>query len=390
MRRRVALHLAVLIVGAAVVRVGVVPAEVCPAVTAANVSDSIDATLGWLIGGMADDGTYTYGYHRDQDRINTSYNNARHGGVTMSLYQAFAISGDREVLAAADRGLAHSLTSIVEHDDWMAWQPGRNIEVGANGLLLAALALRRAATGDPAHDQLMRAMGRFLVMQQQSDGSVFASWDGSDQQPRPVFGPFATGEAAWALALLDREFPGEGFGEAASLTVDYMGNDRNLAEGYLTSLPDHWAAYTVSDLDPDLLTDGRIAYVRRLAGYFGIRLRFEAQRRGTGLNLWLRWYPGPPAGVGTAGEGIGALYRLSLREPRLADLTAQIEERLVCTAGFMVQRQVSPEEASVAAEPALQAGAWFYRGYTQMDGQQHVLSTLLAALPVLEEMEEDR
>ncbi|MEE9206698.1 MAG: hypothetical protein V3U50_06955 [Acidimicrobiia bacterium] len=390
MRRRVALHLAVLIVGAAVVRVGVVPAEVCPAVTAANVSDSIDATLGWLIGGMADDGTYTYGYHRDQDRINTSYNNARHGGVTMSLYQAFAISGDRAVLAAADQGLAHSLTSIVEHDDWMAWQPGRNIEVGANGLLLAALALRRAATGDPVHDQLMRAMGRFLMMQQQLDGSVFASWDGSDQQPRPVFGPFATGEAAWALALLDREFPGEGFGEAASLTVDYMGNDRNLAEGYLTSLPDHWAAYTVSDLDSELLTDGRIAYARRLAGYFGIRLRFEAQRRGTGLNLWLRWYPGPPAGVGTAGEGIGALHRLSLREPRLADLTAQIEERLVCTAGFMVQRQVSPEEASVAAEPALQAGAWFYRGYTQMDGQQHVLSALLAALPVLQEMEEDR
>ena len=382
--------MAVLIVGAAVVRVGVVPAEVCPAVTAANVSDSIDATLGWLIGGMADDGTYTYGYHRDQDRINTSYNNARHGGVTMSLYQAFAISGDRAVLAAADRGLAHSLTSIVEHDDWMAWQPGRDIEVGANGLLLAALALRRAATGDPVHDQLMRAMGRFLMMQQQSDGSVFASWDGSDQQPRSVFGPFATGEAAWALALLDREFPGEGFGEAASLTVDYMGNDRNLAEGYLTSLPDHWAAYTVSDLDSELLTDGRITYARRLAGYFGIRLRFEAQRRGTGLNLWLRWYPGPPAGVGTAGEGIGALHRLSLREPRLADLTAQIEERLVCTAGFMVQRQVSPEEASVAAEPALQAGAWFYRGYTQMDGQQHVLSALLAALPVLEEMEEDR
>jgi hypothetical protein len=71
-------------------------------------------------------------------------------------------------------------------------------------------------------------------------------------------------------------------------------------------------------------------------------------------------------------------------------LTAQIEERLVCTAGFMVERQVSPEEAAKTAAPALQAGAWFYRGYTQMDGQQHVLSTLLAALTVLEEMEEDR
>jgi len=373
-----------------VIRIGVVPAEVCPPVTSAEVSTSIDAAVGWLIGGMAADGTYTYGYSNETDRINRGYSDARHGGVTMSLYQTFEITGDAEVLAAADRGLAYALGRVVEHTGWMAWQPGGDIPVGANGLLLAALAIRREATSDPVHDELMRGMGRFLVSQQQPDGGVFAYWDAGTKQPDPVFGPFATGEAAWALTLLDGQFPGEGWGEAAARTLDYMGRDRNQAEGYLTSLPDHWAAYTVSDLRVDLLTDERVSYARRLAGYFGIRLRFEAQRRGTGVNLWLRWYPGPPAGVGTAGEGIGALHRLSRRDSRLSDLTAPIEERLVCTAGFMVERQVSAAAAAQAVRPTLEAGAWFYRGYTQMDDQQHVLSALLAALPVLEAMEEDR
>jgi len=387
MRRRIALHLSVLIVGAAVIRMGVVPAEVCPPVTALDVSTSIEAATAWLVEGMDADGTYLYGYDRDEGRINDGYNYARHGGVTMSLYQAYEVTGDPGLLVAADRGLAHALNRIVEHGGWMGWQPRGDIPLGANGLLLAALSIRRRATGDNIHDELMRGIGRFLVSQQQPDGSILAYWDVRAEEPRNEFGPFATGEAAWALALLDRQMPGEGWGEAAGLTLDYMGEDRNRVEGYATSLPDHWAAYTVGDLRPDLLTTSRVEYARRLAGYFGIRLRFEAQRRGHGINLWLRWYPGPPAGVGTAGEGIGALHRLSVEEPRLADLTAAIEDRLVCTAGFMVRRQVTVD--GVAAS-SLESGAWFYRGYTQMDDQQHVLSTLLAALPVLEAMEEVR
>ena len=316
MRRRIALHLSILIVGAAVIRIGVVPAEVCPLVTAKGVAASIDAAVGWLIGGMATDGTYTYGYDKDEDRINRGYSNARHSGVTMSLYQTYRITNDPAVLAAADRGLVHALDRVTEHNGWMAWEPGGDIPVGANGLLLAALTLRRNATGEQIHDEVMRGLGRFLVSQQQPDGSVFAYWNIGDERPSPVFGPFATGEAAWALALLDRQFPGESWGEAAARTLDYMGNDRNRTEGYLTSLPDHWAAYTVADLRSGLVTDERAAYARRLAGFFGIRLRFEAQRRGTGINLWLRWYPGPPAGVALQGRvsvrSIGPAFRMTL------------------------------------------------------------------------------
>lgn len=372
-----------LVVTAGVLRVGIVPAEVCPPVTIAGVGMSIEETVAWIARGMTPEGRYTYGYDRREDLVNRGYNGPRHAGVTMSLYQAHAVTGSEEALATADRGLEFALEGMFSHEGFMAWEFLGEVNTGANGLLLAALAIRREATGDTIHDEVMRGIGRFLLVQQYPDGSISGYWHrstGSD----PIYGTYSTGEASWALALLDRAFPGEGWGEAAARTVDYMATERDRREGRITRLPDHWAAYTISELRPGLLTDARIDYARQLAGYFGMRLRFEAQRRGDGINLLLRWFPGPPAGVGTAGEGIGALWLLA-DDPRIEDLAPNIAERMICTAGFMVQRQVGAEEAAAGPRPDLTRGAWFYRGYTQMDDQQHVLSSLLAALTLMEE-----
>ncbi len=368
-------------------RVAVVPAEVCPPVDGAAVEAAAHSAVAWLAANQQPSGRFTYGYHRGEDRINTSYNEARHGGVVMSLYQAHAVIGSEVALTAADLGVAFALDDLYDHGDWAAWSPGGAVPVGANSLLLAGLATRRLDTGDPVHDDLMRAMGRFLLVQQQPDGSVYDSFDRSADAPIASYSLYSTGEASWALALLERVFPGEGWGEAAGSTLDYMATRRDRVEGRLSRLPDHWAAYTVAELPPRLLTDLRLDYTRDLAGYFGMRLRFEAQRRGDGINLALRWFPGPPAGVGTSAEGIGALRRLVVTEPALADLVENVEERIVCTAGFMVQRQETAQTASAWARPELVQGAWFYRGYSQMDDQQHVLSGLLSAIPVITQEE---
>ena len=90
MRRRLALHLSVLAVTAGLVRVAVVPAEVCPAVTSDQVRSAVDAASGWLERGVAPDGRYRYGYDRDADVVSGGYNEVRHAGVVMALYQALA------------------------------------------------------------------------------------------------------------------------------------------------------------------------------------------------------------------------------------------------------------------------------------------------------------
>ena len=379
-RRRLSVHLAVLVLGAAVVRIAIVPAEVCPAVTPAQVEESIDAAVAWIVDGQDGSGRYRYGHDLTTGLDSPSYNEARHAGVTMSLDQAQSERGRPEILAAADRALELALADLFDGPGWSAWHTVGDVQAGSNGLLLAALALRREVTGESDFDAAMRGIGRFLLSQQQADGSIHTAWDPRTGTSVARFGPFSTGQAAWAFALLDRAFPGEGWGDAAARTIDYMAGARNATEGHLVSLPDHWAAYALADLHPDLLTDARIDYARRLAGYFGVRLRFEAQRRGTGLNLWVRWYPGPPAGVGTAGEGLGALRRLARHDPRLADLIPGMDARLTCMAGYQYGRQVL-----APGSPTAEYGAWFYRGYTQMDDQQHMLSALLSAWMVMEE-----
>ena len=94
-----AVHLSVLVIGATVIRVGVVPAEVCPDVTVDQVKSASRAAVDWLVSGQEPSGRFTYGYHRGDDRVNTGYNEARHGGVVMSLFQAHAVLGSEAALA---------------------------------------------------------------------------------------------------------------------------------------------------------------------------------------------------------------------------------------------------------------------------------------------------
>jgi hypothetical protein len=246
--------------------------------------------------------------------------------------------------------------------------------------MVVALALHRDVTGETGNDGLIRRLGRFIVAQQEASGAIRAYWDRSTGQPVPdEYGPFATGEALWALVELENRFPGEGWWDHAEPTFRYLASgERELAEGYVARLPDHWAAYALEAAGPSRLDDELIAYGRRLAGYFSLRLRIESQRTGEGLNLWVRWYPGPPAGVGTAAEGMAALWRLADVDPRLGDLAPDMAERIACAAGTMASRQVEATDV-ISDRPHREVGAWFYRGYTQVDDQQHVLSGLLGA-----------
>jgi hypothetical protein len=388
-KRRLLVHISLWLVGASVVRVALVPAEICPPVTAHQLETAIFEASDWMALGIGDDGRYVYGYDLESDTEAPGYNAARHAGVTMSLFQVYEATGETRYLDAADVGVAYMLDRLATGDGWQAWgEAVADRPTGANGLFLAALSVRRRATGDPVHDDVMRGVGAFLVGQQEPSGAIASTFDVRTGEPSVgSYGPFATGEAAWALVLLGGVLPGEGWIEAALPTIDYIADERDEAEGYIARLPDHWAAYALGDLPTEYLDERRLGLASRLAGYFGMRLRFEAGRTGEGVNLWVRWYPGPPAGVGTAGEGIGALYGLSVSQPALVGLRENIEERLVCAAGFMVERQVTAADAADLPRPELASGAWFYRGYTQMDGQQHVVSALLAALPIVEARE---
>ena len=384
--RRLLLYTAVLALGALALRVMVVPAEVCPAVTPANTRGAIAEASGWLERGVRPGGLYTSGYNRKTNAVSEDYNITRHAGVMMSLYQFAGETGDEKALAAAEHGLSLVHANLFRHDDWTAFaEPGQDARLGASGLLAIALIQRRLATGDDSEDDLILGLARFLAHQQQADGSVLGRWSRTTESAVPgEYATFGTGQALWTFALLDKLFPGEGWGQPARRLARYVATRRDDVEGYVLTFPDHWSAYALAELGPGKLGEQEIAYARDLAGILGLNSRLESQSGQGGLNRVFRGEPASGAGLGTVTEGLAALWRLSIADPRLADLAGNLSARLRCTAGRAVERQIDAVEADEAARPLLVRGAWFAEdGYTQMDHQQHPLSGLLATLEVL-------
>jgi small neutral amino acid transporter SnatA (MarC family) len=368
----------------------VAPPEHCPSVSAAELRSSAQAAVDWFVRNQGADGTWLYVYDADDDSIPPEYNEVRHAGVTMGLYQA-AAAGLPGALRSADRGTEWALDNLVERDGWAALEYQGQISTGATALLVAGLVIRREATGDTRYDELLGRLGRFLVAQTESSGAVLASYDAA--RGAPVAGEYSeyyTGEAYWALALLHGAFPGEGWGEAADRIGGYLATSRDEVEGHWPPIRDHWAAYGLAETAdfPERgrppLTEDEVGYARRQAELFGSQARWVAQRFGPWGGVVRSTYTPRGGGYGVIGEALTGLWLTSQEEPRLADLRDPVAERATCVAGLTVSAQSVGEDAADAARPGKVEGAWFIDGETRMDDQQHALAALLRTIPIVE------
>jgi len=382
--------LAVVVTGVLVFAV-LSPPERCPSVSTEDLRDSAGEAVRWFTHNQNPDGTWLYLYESGPDRVVPDYNIVRHAGVTMGLYQAAAagIPGARE---AADRGVEWALDKLVVRDGWAGLPSQGSLTSGSTALLLAGLVERRLDTGDERYDERMQQLGRFLLAQTEPSGAVLARYD--LRAGRPVAGEYSkyyTGEAYWALARLHRLFPDGPWGEAADRIGAYLATRRDSVEDHFPPVPDHWAAYGLAetvhfdDRDGDRpLTDDELDYARRQAGLFGAQVRWVSQRFGP----WGLLVRGPDTprggGYGVMGEALTGLWRAAKADPRLADIREPLAQRAMCTAGLAIRQQVDEAEASTAQSPDRVRGAWFHRGETRMDDQQHALAALLRTIAIVE------
>jgi hypothetical protein len=364
--------------GGIVVLVAAAHPEGCPTVTADEARAAAQAGVDWIVRTQQDDGEFLYRYDRASGAPEPGYNHVRHAGTILALEQAAAagLDGAEE---AADSATDWALDRLTELDgDRLAFTDA----TGGTGLLVNGLVEHRRETGDESHDDELLAMGRFLEGTVTDDGAITATWDlDADEPVEGSRSPFFTGEILWALARLHAEFPDEGFDEPALRVSEYLATERDDVERRFPPVSDHWGAYAWDEIAgwPQTLTGDELDYVERQAGLFSLQVRYESQRRSSGLAHLTRGPMAVPAGVGTLGEGLGGIRRLALQTDELDVDLAAVDERLACVAGMLVERQVRSDD------PA-EDGAWFRRDdVTQIDDQQHAISALLAAIPVLED-----
>ena len=364
------------------------PPEHCPSVSADELRRSAQATVDWFVRNQGADGAWLYQYDADDDSTPSEYNEVRHAGVTMGLYQA-AAAGLPGALSSADRGTEWALDRLIERDGWAALVFDARVATGATALLVAGLVIRREATGETRYDEVLRRLGRFLLAQTEASGAVLASYDSARGGPVPgEYSKYYTGEAYWALAGLHRAFPREGWGEAADRIGAYLATSRDEVEDHWPPIPDHWAAYGQAETvefperGSPPLTQDELDYARRQAELFGFQARWLGQLFGPWGRLVRGSYEPRGGWYGVVGEALTGWWLTAQEEPRLADLRGPVAARATCVAGLAVSEQSDGEDAANAGRPERVEGAWFVDGETRMDDQQHALAGLLRTIPI--------
>jgi small neutral amino acid transporter SnatA (MarC family) len=368
----------------------VAPPERCPSVDAGELRGSAQEAVDWFARNQRADGTWLYLYNADRDSVAGEYNVVRHAGVTMGLYRA-AASRLAGALSSADRGTGWALDRLISREGWSAFGSPAEIDTGATALLAAGLTIRRDVTGQTRYDGLLRRLGRFLLAQTERSGAVLARYSLARDAPAPgEYSKYFTGEAYWALARLNRTFPGEGWGEAADRVGAYLATSRDDREGHWPPVADHWAAYGMADTVESRggpqppLTEDELSYARRQAELFGGQTRWISERFGPWGALVRPGGVPRGGGYGVIGEGLTGWWQVANEDDRLADLRAPIADRATCIAGLAVSAQSGRADAAGAARPDLVEGAWFRDGETRMDDQQHALAALLRTVPIVE------
>lgn len=367
-------------------RITVVPPEDCGSRDVDTIENATIAAANWIERSQKADGMYVYEYNADTNTESSEYNEVRHAGVTMGLYQAAGGLQVPGALAAGDRALTWMLDRLVRRHGWALLAPdGESGELGSNALMLVGLTERRAATGDTQYDDLMHELARFITTVEHDDGSFSPGWDLVSDKPQPGTSKYYPGESLWALTLMHNAFPGEGWDDAARRALDYIATRRDDVEDIkYPPWADQWAGYGIGEIARwGGLTDREIDYAHRLAARFGLLVRTEAQRQGSWYGSLLRGRDSRGAGAGTWIEGLSGLWRAAQYDDRLSDIEPDVEERTTCIAGIMADRQMTGEQAQSYANPGLVEGAWFRDGITRMDDQQHTLSGLLYTIDIL-------
>lgn len=365
----------VVLVGA---RATVASPESCPAPTATAARAAAAAAATWVVENQHPDGSYTYAVDGAGADLG-GYSAVRHAGVTLALYQAARATGDDAYRIAADRGLTWMLTRLRDDDDWTALSEGGSAPLGGSALMLAALAERRALTGDDTYDATMRDLGDFLTAMQRDNGDFYVAYDLTTHEPdRVTISQYYAGEALWALARLENALPDERYRNAAERAAHFIANDRNDRDFVpVGPLNDHWAAYGFAEMAAWPITDAEADYARALHARFQLLTRWEAQKDGGAPYSWTHGPERRGAALGTWVEGQAALARLARADDRLADLRDDTLESTECGAGVLVQRQRQSSDPRVA-------GAWFTNDESRMDDQQHSISGLVGLADLLD------
>ena len=376
--------------------------EACDATSSTDRWRAVEDAVAWIVDNQSPDGRFLYRYDAEADVIEPGYNWVRHAGTMFALEQA-VIAGHREAAGAvvsARRAIDAQLVARGEGDSRVVGvRDGSFVSTGGSALFLLALT-EPMTVGRfvPTEVDLAHSLARHLIasIRVDDDGMsrVLESADG-DLRFRPgVVGRFTTGEVAFALARMERLFPGEGWGDHVPGIVDYLARRKAVEEGFVPDMADHWAAYAFAEStlwsEPANFDEVAVSWARKQMGISSVMIRYEAQRTNGAPDVWLRGSTAVGSAVGTHGEAMNGWIRFFAALDADDPIVDSGRARLACNVGTLVDRRVDEDESRSFVRPGRVAGSWLWFGVTQVDDQQHALSAIVGSESLLERSSDPR
>ena len=339
----------------------------------------------WLAGVARDDGSFLYLYYPEDDRYDREdYNEVRHAGTTYSLFTAYGVEGDPDVLEAAEGGARYIDTSSLDLGErGRAYVYGERMKLGGQALAIVALLERRRVMEDTSHDALIDGLARFMASLEFPDepGRYYQSYyhdeDFPSLEPDSDYYP---GEALLAFTRLAQQFPDSPYLEHAKRAAQFLiyQRDGDIPAAGEVPRQDHWLTMALSELyrldpRPEYLEVVYLQAEDMMATQYGTNappMRIGGSTQQSPINH---------TSTATKAEALVAAWALA----RLAGDDAA-EERYALAAQrnlqFQLRVQYTAENTQLFPRPEAAIGAWgkdFVDPWIRIDFVQYNVSGLL-------------
>ena len=324
-------------------------------------------------------------------RRSKRYSWTRHAGVAYSLALSGRLLDDERALDGAARALRAMTRRLTKAEGGRCFRAGKKCYVGTSAILLLALAEYHAARGPSSLDAAAAQVAGFLRAMQRPRGDFFHFWSQDKGIDRQRMLPYATAQAALALARFGRILDDEKALAAARTALDHLaGAYWDFFLGRYFVAQEHWTCLAAEEFSHvDRAHPARRFCVDIANFYARLMLHPSDTPRpdevgGVGISHVVTPYVGPTA---TVVEALVSGAILENDHAREREPTA-IEAALVEGVRFLVRSQFTAEDTYAMAAGARAQGGFpdaASKPSIRMDNVQHAISGLVRALPLLDE-----
>ncbi len=363
-----------------------------PAPTASVLRERIGLAADYLKRETASDGRLTYDYKAAWDRDAGGYNILRHAGTGYSMFQAYRLSLDPELLDAAKRASDFFIRQMREDRDhpgeyFVVWKR-RRAKLGGIGLGLCMLVEQEKASPGSVDPRRLEGMARHIERMQNPDGSFESFFNYDDRAPSIRKSIYYSGEAILGLVRLHQLTADPHWLAVAVKGADYLVNKRWVSLGLRIYIPpDAWLLQALEEMDRVAPDERRADYAFAIGEVIaGIKLMDPEDTPPDMLGAGLSGLQRLPhaATAGSFGEALTAAARLEERRRPGEDRFLTFARY---NAGFQLRNQFMEANSYYLPNPKRAYGGFrMSPDYAEIrnDHVQHNLSGMFGLLDILD------